>query len=263
VANDILMDRPASVLLTGPNMAGKSTLMRQVALSALLMQAGSFVPAREASLPVFTRILTRIGASDSLAEGLSTFMVEMKETAELIGRADERSLVILDEIGRGTATFDGMALAQAILEHLHVQKKCTLLFATHYHELAELEGLFQGVRNFHMAIQDKNGEVKFLYRLERGPAEKSYGIHVGTLAGLPPGVTRRAKEILALREKPGTAASPLAAPQMDLFDSPVADGASTELAGEIRELDLNNLTPLSALLKISEWHQRLSSAPPI
>ncbi len=250
IPNDIVIKQSDSILLTGPNMAGKSTLMRQVALASLLMQAGSFVPAREASLPLVTRILTRIGASDNLAEGLSTFMVEMKETAELLEVAEAGSLVVLDEIGRGTATFDGMALAQAILEHLHHTRRSTILFATHYHELAELEKEVPGIRNCHMAIREKNGEVKFLYQLSAGAAGKSYGIQVATLAGLPKDVIKRASVILkALEAKTVTAVTP----QMDLFER-ISEGS---VETELRDLDVNSLTPLAALNKISEWHLRI------
>lgn len=252
IANDIQLKRGDSILLTGPNMAGKSTLMRQVALSSLMMQIGSFVAAREARLPVFDRILTRIGSSDNLSEGLSTFMVEMTETAELIKVADSKSLIVLDEIGRGTATFDGMALAQSILEHLHNSKDATILFATHYHELAALEQELSGLQNFHMSIRENKGDVKFLYKFSKGPAGKSYGVQVGVLAGLPKEVTTRAALILSAYEEKAKAVTY----QMDLFEQPEsAPRVGDSLLEELRDLDPNKLTPISALLKISEWQQ--------
>ncbi|RYZ75758.1 MAG: DNA mismatch repair protein MutS, partial [Proteobacteria bacterium] len=196
VANDVHLAKGGTLLLTGPNMAGKSTLMRQIAVSAILAQTGSFVPAKEAELPVFDRLFTRIGASDFLSEGLSTFMVEMKETAEMLQMATENSLVILDEVGRGTSTYDGMSLAQAILEFLVENKKSMTLFATHYHELTELSTAYPQVVNGHMRIHEEmtssGPEIRFLHQLAKGPANKSYGIHVGKLAGLPSSVTKRA-----------------------------------------------------------------------
>ncbi len=196
VANDLDLPARHALLLTGPNMAGKSTLMRQVAIAAIMAQSGFFVPARQACLPIFDRIFTRIGASDFLAEGLSTFMVEMKETAEMLLSATDRSLVILDEVGRGTSTFDGMSLAQAILEYLLEKTRSMTLFATHYHELTQLSLRYQEVYNAHMSIDDRKGEIGFLHTLVAGPANKSYGIQVARLAGLPAAVTRRAGRIL-------------------------------------------------------------------
>lgn len=206
VANDINLSKGGCLLLTGPNMAGKSTLMRQVAVSALLAQSGCFVPASHAELPLFDRVFTRIGASDFLAEGLSTFMVEMKETAEMLEFASENSLVVLDEVGRGTSTYDGMSLAQAILEYLLEKKGSMTLFATHYQELTHLAATHANLCNVHMRIHEaedlksektgKVGEITFLYQLAAGPASKSYGIHVAKLAGLPKSVTRRATSVL-------------------------------------------------------------------
>ncbi len=210
VANDIHLPPQNALLLTGPNMAGKSTLMRQVAIAAIMAQSGFFVPAREASLPIFDRIFTRIGASDFLAEGLSTFMVEMKETAEMLTSATARSLVILDEVGRGTSTFDGMSLAQAILEYLLEKTRSMTLFATHYHELTQLSLRYPEVHNAHMSIDDRKWDIGFLHTLVSGPANKSYGIQVARLAGLPAAVTRRAGSILKEIEaqRPGDPASP-------------------------------------------------------
>ncbi|MFM6927040.1 MAG: DNA mismatch repair protein MutS, partial [Bdellovibrio sp.] len=196
VANDIELRPHSCLLLTGPNMAGKSTLMRQVALNAIMAQMGSFVPADEAHLPVFDAIFTRIGASDQLSEGLSTFMVEMTETSAMLKNATKDSLVILDEVGRGTSTFDGMCLAQSILEHLLSEVKALTFFATHYHELTFLDQSYGQITNAHMTVAERNGEIRFLHTLAKGPALKSYGVQVAELAGLPVSVTKRAKSLL-------------------------------------------------------------------
>jgi DNA mismatch repair protein MutS len=205
VPNTVSLGAGECLLLTGPNMAGKSTLMRQVAITALLAQMGSFVPAASATLPIFQKLFTRIGASDSLAEGLSTFMVEMKETAEMLSEANEHTLVVLDEVGRGTSTYDGMSLAQSILEYLIVEKKCMTLFATHYHELTDLSARYKQVHNAHMSIQETNSnvddQIQFLYTLKKGPANKSYGIHVARLAGLPNSILKRSQSLLEEHEK--------------------------------------------------------------
>lgn len=201
IANDIQLLKESCILLTGPNMAGKSTIMRQVALTAIMAQIGSSVPADSADLPIFDAIYTRIGASDQLSEGLSTFMVEMTETAAMLKKATAQSLVILDEVGRGTSTFDGMCLAQSILEHLMAEKKCYSLFATHYHELTSLCESFPRIQNAHMSVTERNGQIQFLHTLVRGPAMKSYGIQVAELAGLPMAVTKRAKSLLRDLEK--------------------------------------------------------------
>jgi DNA mismatch repair protein MutS len=280
IANDIVIQPGECLLLTGPNMAGKSTLMRQVAVTQILAQIGSYVPAEQAELPILERVLTRIGASDALAEGLSTFMVEMKETAELLAEADEKSLVVLDEIGRGTSTFDGMALAQAILEHLLTEKQCLTLFATHYHELTELEVRFARLRNAHMAIHEKSaGEIVFLHRLVSGPATESYGIAVARLAGLSPSVTRRAAQILKEVELSLSRQAPRS--QLSLFDQATStetalrDEDSTPMdvglietdpfrervIAEISSLELERLTPLDAFLRLVEWRRELSSKP--
>jgi DNA mismatch repair protein MutS len=189
------------MLLTGPNMAGKSTYIRQVALIAILAQMGSFVPARAARLGLVDRIFSRIGAGDDLARGQSTFMVEMAETANLLHHATPRSLVILDEVGRGTSTYDGLALAWAIVEHLHDQIGCRTLFATHYHELTQLAGSLPGVRNWNVAVHDDGGAVTFLHRVVPGPASRSYGIHVAQLAGVPAAVVQRAEQVLRQLEE--------------------------------------------------------------
>jgi len=187
---------PQIALITGPNMAGKSTYIRQVALLALLAHTGSFIPAAGARIDLIDRIFTRIGASDDLARGQSTFMVEMSETANILNNATARSLIILDEIGRGTSTFDGLSLAWSIVEHLHNQIGAKTLFATHYHELTELAGRLPRLKNFNVAVREWNEQVVFLHKIVEGGADKSYGIQVARLAGVPKAVIERSKEIL-------------------------------------------------------------------
>jgi DNA mismatch repair protein MutS len=189
------------LLLTGPNMAGKSTYIRQVALLAILAQMGSFIPARSARMGIVDRIFSRIGAGDDLFRGQSTFMVEMAETANLLHHATSRSLVILDEVGRGTSTYDGLALAWAIVEHLHDQNGCRTLFATHYHELTQLAQTLPGVRNYNVAVHDDGRTITFLYRVVPGAASRSYGIHVAQLAGVPLSVVHRAEQVLRQLEE--------------------------------------------------------------
>lgn len=265
VPNDLSLDQGGCLLLTGPNMAGKSTLMRQVALTVILAQMGSFVPAEEADLPLVDRLFTRIGASDHLNEGLSTFMVEMKETAEILKWATPQSLVILDEIGRGTSTYDGMSLAQAILEFLVGKLKVTSLFATHYHELTRLASKYPSIQNAHMAIQEKGQDIQFLHLLESGPANKSYGIHVAKLAGLPSAVTLKAQQILSKLELQGPN---LSSEQMSLLEQDWSEPTADELdvseekphpvLEELKLMSLNELTPLEALNRIAEWQRHLS-----
>ena len=203
VPNDTLLDGGANTLLvlTGPNMAGKSTYIRQVALLTLLAQMGSWVPARRAVVGLADRIFTRVGANDDLSRGQSTFMVEMHETANITNNATERSLVILDEIGRGTSTFDGLSIAWSVAEYLHDVLKARTLFATHYHELTELARTRTGVQNFNVAVREWNEQIIFLRKIVPGGADKSYGIQVARLAGLPKPVLERAKEILANLER--------------------------------------------------------------
>lgn len=267
VPNRIEIEPGGCLLLTGPNMAGKSTLMRQVALTALLAQIGSFVPAEEAELPLFDQIFTRIGASDQLNEGLSTFMVEMTETAEILRKMTPKSLVIFDEIGRGTSTFDGMSLAQAILEHLVGARKALTLFATHYHELTRLADKYPALRNAHMSVVEKGGEIRFLHTLSKGPALKSYGIQVARLAGLPTEVTRRAGEVLKAIESPRPDTA-----QMSLFEAAAPADAATagderpaedppwkELVDKIKDWPVQKKTPLEALNEIARWQDMISS----
>lgn len=204
VANDCLLTTdmtPAIWLLTGPNMAGKSTFLRQNALIALLAQAGSFVPARRAHVGLVSQLFSRVGAADDLARGRSTFMVEMVETAAILNQADDRALVILDEIGRGTATYDGLSIAWATLEHLHAVNRCRALFATHYHEMTSVSQKLDGVENATVAVKEWEGEVIFLHEVRKGAADRSYGVQVARLAGLPESVVERAKVVLEALEK--------------------------------------------------------------
>jgi DNA mismatch repair protein MutS len=203
VPNDVRLGPEDGVvlLLTGPNMAGKSTYIRQVALISILAQVGSFVPARRARIGLVDRLFARVGATDELGRGMSTFMVEMTETANILHNATARSLVILDEIGRGTSTFDGVSLAWAITEHLHDHVGARTLFATHYHELVDLEKTKPRLRNANVAVRESGGEIVFLHRIVPGGADQSYGIHVARLAGVPSPILERAREILAFLEK--------------------------------------------------------------
>lgn len=264
VANDLKLDAGEGVLLTGPNMAGKSTLMRQVALIAILAQMGGPVPARKAELPIYDRISTRIGASDQLTDGLSTFMVEMKETAEILQRSTSASLLILDEIGRGTSTYDGMSLAQSILEYILKKIGSQFLFATHYHELSKIQHAFARVKNYHMRIAEKDGQIQFLYSLRAGPAGKSYGLHVAELAGLPDELLMRAKVILSELEAGKVVESEQI--QMSFLENRSDSFVRDELDQKIRfvlkaieEFDISDTTPLRALTEISAWKTDLLS----
>jgi DNA mismatch repair protein MutS len=246
------------LLLTGPNMSGKSTYLRQVALLVLLAQIGSFVPAESARIGVVDRIFTRVGASDRLAQGESTFLVEMRETAEILSQASHASLVILDEIGRGTSTFDGLSIAWAVAEYLHDTPglRPRTLFATHYHELADLARTRAGVRNAHFEVREWKGEVVFLRRLVPGEVSRSYGIEVARLAGLPGSVIARAREVLAELESERNAVERGRAAQLMLFE-PRADAAEREVLAALRALDPLATTPLDALALLARLHERL------
>jgi len=261
VPNDLYLDDPSQFLLviTGPNMGGKSTYLRQAALISILAQMGSFVPAAEAKLPVFDRIFTRIGASDNLARGRSTFLVEMSEVAAILNTATRDSLVLLDEVGRGTATFDGLSIAWAVVEALHGGARPRTLFATHYHELTELEQLLPGVKNVHVSVQEAGHEIVFLRRVEPGSADKSYGIEVARLAGLPNQVIARAREILRRHEQseeklseelsPGALPPPAQQTSFTALDHSVLEA--------LRDADLNRLTPLEALNLLAALQRQL------
>lgn len=263
VSNDVRFgERDDLQLITGPNMAGKSTFIRQVALITLMAQIGSYVPAGKATIGLVDRIFTRIGASDELHSGQSTFMVEMVETANILNNATDRSLVILDEIGRGTSTLDGLSLAWAIAEHLAGEIKCRALFATHYHELTDLAERFGGVKNLNVAVREWEDQVIFLHRIVEGGTDRSYGIHVARLAGVPGPVLQRARQLLGELMVQHVAAKPSrrgrkAADenQMPLFTDP-----SASLAGELANLDLDSMSPKEAFAWLQGWHAKLSPA---
>jgi len=247
VPNDCRLDPNAEqlVLITGPNMAGKSTYMRQVAQIALLAQIGSFVPAKAATIGVCDRVFTRVGAADNLSRGDSTFMVEMRETAAILAHATRRSLVILDEVGRGTSTFDGVSIAWAVAEHIHDQVGARTLFATHYHELVALADSRPRVRNVSVAVREHKGEIVFLRRVVPGGANKSYGIDVARLAGLPPKVIGRAREIMSRLEGGAQLGS---TPQLSLLSA----APPSPVIGRLAAIDVNRMTPLEALQLLAE-----------
>ncbi len=258
IPNDIQFEDGERIrVITGPNMSGKSTYLRQVALTVLMAQMGSFVPAQHARLGIVDRIFTRIGAQDEIHAGQSTFMVEMVEMANILHNASNRSLVILDEVGRGTSTYDGVAIAWAVVEYLHNHPKlrARTLFATHYHELTRLSEFLPGVRNYNVAVSEEGGKVVFLHKITPGGADKSYGIHVAELAGMPRPVINRAQEILAQFEAASDQTSDdpqVATKQLQLFSE------ADPLIEEIRALDLNSISPLEALNRLYEWQQRFS-----
>ncbi len=289
VPNDVMMDESTDILLiTGPNMSGKSTYMRQLALTAVMAQMGCFVPAERAELPIFDQIFTRIGAADDLISGESTFMVEMMEANNALMHATNRSLILFDEIGRGTATYDGMALAQAIIEYIHEHLRAKTLFSTHYHELTALETTLSRLKNVHVGATEKNGELVFLHKVSAGPADKSYGIHVAKLAGMPEDLLKRADQILSSLEKkdvklPTIPASieqqseaskvkektvhpatqpPLVDPngQVELFGTPAPkakDPAAAKIIKQLKNLNLMGMTPMDVMNQIYQWQQKL------
>lgn len=245
VPNDIIMDNDTNILLiTGPNMAGKSTYMRQMALIAIMAQIGCYVPAKEAKIPVFDAIFTRIGASDDLVSGESTFMVEMTEASNAIENATENSLILFDELGRGTATFDGMALAQAIIEYIHNNIKAKTFFSTHYHELTDLEDTLNGLHNIHVSAYEEDGEITFLHKLEDGSVDKSYGIHVARLAHLPDSLIKRAAQILKVYES-NEVKRDLKIQETLPIDELIPKKSALE--EELDKIDPLNLTPMEAL----------------
>ncbi len=250
IPNDTQLDEEARlVLITGPNMAGKSTYIRQVALITIMAQIGSFVPAQKAHIGLIDKVFSRIGASDDLSRGQSTFMLEMTETANILNNATSRSLVILDEIGRGTSTFDGISIAWAVAEYL-LKLECKTLFATHYWELTEMEEDHAGVHNVHVAVQEAADRIVFLRKIVAGSTDKSYGIHVARLAGLPPSVLKRAHDVLHKLET--TDDPPKAQEQLSFF-TPTPSADEEELKSELEKLNLDEMTPMRALQKLEEW----------
>jgi DNA mismatch repair protein MutS len=271
VPNDCYMDQEREVLLiTGPNMSGKSTYMRQIALTAILAQIGCYVPATEAVLPIFDQVFTRIGAADDLISGQSTFMVEMLEARNAIANATKNSLILFDEIGRGTSTYDGMALAQAIIEYIHNRIGAKTLFSTHYHELTVLEDELAHLKNIHVSAIEHQGKVVFLHKIKEGPADKSYGIHVAQLAELPAELIQRANEILtALEKSDETVVLPVVKTteqqaQLSFFDEQPAESRKHEptakekkVLEKIKDLDILDMTPLQAMNLLYELHKKL------
>ncbi len=263
VPNDTSLDCEGNrlVILTGPNMAGKSTYLRQVALIVLLAQIGSFVPATEAHIGLVDRIFTRVGASDNLAAGQSTFMVEMIESAHILNSATVRSLILLDEIGRGTSTYDGLSIAWAIAEHIQDRRYlgARTLFATHYHEMTQLEGLREGIKNYCVAVQERDGDVVFLRKIVPGGADRSYGIHVAKLAGLPTSVIERAQEVLAQLERTD---STTATPTLSSEQRPtqVSHPHAHPIVDEVRQIDLFSMTPLDALNRLADLQRKVADS---
>jgi DNA mismatch repair protein MutS len=238
---------PRLLMVTGPNMAGKSTYLRQLALLAVLAQAGSFVPAKKLRLGVVDRVFARVGASDDLARGRSTFMTEMVETAAILHQAGPRALVVLDEIGRGTATFDGLAIAWAVAEHLHEINKCRAVFATHYHELTRLADKLEAGANAHLRAKEWKGDLVFLHEVAPGAADRSYGIQVAKLAGLPKTAVERARAVLARLEANGGATRVDIANDLPLFAQVMAEHAPSALEAALAEIHPDGLSPKAAL----------------
>jgi len=266
IPNDVYLDNESQQILviTGRNMSGKSALLRQTALIVIMAQIGSFVPAGYAKIGITDKIFTRVGASDNLSRGESTFMVEMTETASILNNLSDQSLVIMDEIGRGTSTYDGISIAWSIVEYLHNHQKAKpkTLFATHYHELNQLAGDLTRVQNFHIAVKELKDQVIFLRKLVSGGTEHSFGIHVAQMAGMPNQVILRSNEILKLleKEKGGVAESEILANlpthnfQLNLFE---ADPRIEQLMSQLRDVDVNNISPVDALVKLNELKKLL------
>lgn len=280
IPNDVKMDADLDVLLiTGPNMSGKSTYMRQLALSVIMAQMGCFVPAESAEMPIFDQIFTRIGAADDLISGESTFMVEMKEANQALKNATPNSLLLFDELGRGTATYDGMALAQAIIEFVHDQIHAKTLFSTHYHELTVLAEKLPKLANIHVGAVEKDGELVFLHKMQSGPADKSYGVHVAKLAGMPEMLLERAATILAHLEGADKATEVLAPDepkiepelpqteeaQLSLFEPEEQlpeklSGEKQRVLSELTEANLMAMTPMEVMNTLFAWQERLKKA---
>jgi DNA mismatch repair protein MutS len=268
VSNDTYLDNGDKriSIITGPNMAGKSTYMRQSALIVLMAQIGSFVPAKSANIGLCDRIFTRVGASDDLASGQSTFMIEMNEVANILRNATPKSLLILDEIGRGTSTFDGLSIAWAVVEYIAEKVGAKTLFATHYHELTELEGKLKSVNNYCIAVNENGKDIVFLRKIIPGGADRSYGIQVARLAGVPENVLNRAEQICAELVKSDITnkvkdINAVSYDQLDIWsmvENPNKPDASKKLYDEIKNLDLNNMTPMNALIYLQKLKDGLS-----
>jgi DNA mismatch repair protein MutS len=265
VPNDVLLDNEHQqiIIITGPNMAGKSALLRQTALITLLAQIGSFVPAESARIGLVDKIFTRVGASDNISLGESTFMVEMTEASNILNNVTPRSLVLFDELGRGTSTYDGISIAWAIVEYLHEQPKAQArtLFATHYHELNEMEKNFSRIRNYNVSVKEVDGRVIFLRKLEKGGSEHSFGIHVADIAGMPKSIVKRANVILQQLEADNAQVGTVGKPTKEIAQSregmqlsffQLDDPVLCQVRDEILGLDVNNLTPLEALNKLND-----------
>ena len=276
IANDVYLDteKQQIIIITGPNMAGKSALLRQTALITLMAQIGCFVPAESAHIGIVDKIFTRVGASDNISVGESTFMVEMNEAADILNNLSQRSLVLFDELGRGTSTYDGISIAWAIVEHIHEnpKAKARTLFATHYHELNEMERTYSRIKNYNVSVKEVDNKVIFLRKLERGGSEHSFGIHVAKMAGMPKSIVKRADEILTLLEKENRqgsisgkekeitselkkkkgASSSSSSDGIQLNFFQLDDPVLSQIRDEIINLDINNLTPVEALNKLNE-----------
>ena len=272
IPNDVNLDNNDNkiAIITGPNMAGKSTYLRQIGLIAIMAQIGSFIPAKKALLPIFDKVFTRVGASDNLAQGQSTFLVEMIETANILNSATPNSLILLDEIGRGTSTFDGLSLAWSIVEYIHNNKKSKTLFATHYHELTELENVLSAVKNYNIVVKAWKHELIFLRKIERGGADQSYGIQVARLAGMPESVLKRARQILKNLEEHELSPQGLVGKikkQLGTMDDQITifeflddkNKESDDILQEISEVDLNTISPLGAWQKLQEIQEKIKN----
>ena len=260
IPNDIIMDHTTNILLiTGPNMAGKSTYMRQCAITVIMAQIGCFVPCKEATLPIFDKIFTRIGASDDLVSGESTFMVEMKEANNALQEATENSLILFDELGRGTATYDGMSLAQAILEYIHDKIKAKTLFSTHYHELTVLEKDLKNLKNVHVSAMEENGKVTFLHKVKPGAVDKSYGIHVAALAKLPESLIERADEILSVYEKKSIKKETFTQTSLFELTEKEVTPKKDELEEKIKQINPLEMTPMEALTYLYELNKEVKN----
>ena len=264
IANDVYLDNDSQqiIIITGPNMSGKSALLRQTALITIMAQIGSFVPAESAKIGLIDKIFTRVGASDNISLGESTFMVEMNEAANILNNISERSLILFDELGRGTSTYDGISIAWSIVEYIHENPKARAktLFATHYHELNEMEKSFKRIKNFNVSVKEIDNKIIFLRKLTAGGSEHSFGIHVAKMAGMPPSITQRAESILSEMEQHNRKKG-LAKPLNEIVENregfqlsffQLDDPILSQVRDEIVNLDVNNLTPVDALNKLNE-----------